>query len=174
MKPTPRALGMGLLVMAAMAGCQANPQPTAPTPSAQPAGVSDALASARSTHTDVMAALDRQFPGLTWEGGAEPGLATQPDGRCLLSLRGPSSHGDLYSLSGRMEDLPALLTPVLATHGYGELAEPREWEKGGGTDVEATSPNGWRFTLTSKGSTSYLSLSGPVAADPCNSTALPE
>lgn len=159
-------------------GCGAAAQgPT--TESSQPGATAvavlpldDALSGATSLRRGVLAALFTQYPQLTWSDEVTSSLTAQPDGRCVLAITGPSSTDDLYHRSDRLRAVPHVLAPALSAAGYEAAEPPQEWSAGGGVDVAANGPAGWKFVLTAKGSRSYLRQEGPVVADPCDTSAL--
>lgn len=152
-----------LVGLLALGGCGAPAAPEVPPP------LDQALADGTALRDAVADALATSA-GATWQVTGSPAVQTQPDGRCVLFLPDAATDADLLAATDGLRQAPSVLKDILAGHGYGEASGPAE--SNGSVIVTAAGPAGWKLEILATGKGGRLKLSGSVAADPCDDTAL--
>jgi hypothetical protein len=163
-----------LLGAQALAACSAGgtPQPTGSAAAGTHAPVAASLAKYDPVRTDVVTALEKKLPGITWTVDSPATMQRRKDGTCMLFLTEMKSAKDIVEPSGKFRDVFAAADPVLEKHGFAAF---------GGTDKV---PGGWMVAsssdaagatlrVESKG-TAYVRLSVPVQSASCDPTVLPK
>ncbi len=170
------AATLSLLGTAPLAACTgpAAPQPSGSPSASSPAGagpVAESFAKYEAVRTDVVAALEKKLPGISWNVDSPATMQRRSDGTCMLFLAKMKSPRDIVEPSKKFHDVFAAADPVLAKHGF---------EAFGGTDKV---PGGWlvasskddagaALRIESKGM-AYVRLSVPVTSADCSPTEIP-
>ncbi|MGG5173895.1 hypothetical protein ACQQCD_02585 [Pseudarthrobacter sp. J1763] len=136
------------------------------------ASVAEAFPKYDALRTELVAALEKEMPGITWSVFSAASLAKVDDGRCILQPAVMKSSADIVEPSHRFEDVFAVGDPILAEHGFPAF--------GGLDDV----PGGWIVTRSqdAAGATvsieskfpATLTISVPVKSAKCDPSEIPK
>ncbi|MGP0223327.1 hypothetical protein [Paenarthrobacter sp. NCHU4564] len=160
-----------------LAGCTATPHhhtsgpSSAPPITASPEPVAQSLAKYDSLRSDLVAALEKKLPGITWSVEKQATLSRTDDGRCILRPASMKSSADIVKPSNAFEDVFAVADPILAQNGFPSFGGT-DPTPGGWVVTRSTNASGATVTIQSK-NPAYLRLTVPVASPSCDPNELP-
>jgi|GEM_PF-3311182 len=162
-----------LLGAQALAACSAAPapEPSGTLEAGTHASVAESFAKYDPVRTDVVAALEKKLPGITWDVHSPATMQRKQDGTCMLYLAEMKSAKDIVEPSRKFRDVFTAADPVLEKHGFAAF---------GGTDRV---PGGWMVTsstdaagatlrVESKGM-AYVRMGVPVDSTGCDPKEIP-
>ncbi|WP_245953676.1 hypothetical protein [Arthrobacter silvisoli] len=162
-----------LLGAQALAACSA---PAVPGPSGTPeagthAPVAESFAKYDAVRTDVVAALEKKLPGITWDVHSPATMQRLSNGTCMLFLEEMQSAKDIVEPSKQFQEVFSAADPVLEKHGF-EAFGGTDPVPGGWVVAKSTDPAGATLRVESKG-TAYVRLGVPVASAGCDPKEIP-
>ncbi|WP_120522445.1 hypothetical protein [Arthrobacter celericrescens] len=167
-----------LLGAQALAACSAPPAPEPPGtgPSGTPeagthAPVAESFAKYDAVRNDVVAALEKKLPGVTWSVHSPATMQRLSDGTCMLFLEEMESTKDIVEPSKHFQEVFSAADPVLEKHGF-EAFGGTDPVPGGWVVAKSTDPAGATLRVESKG-TAYVRLGVPVDSTGCDPTEIP-
>lgn len=172
----PWALAAALLMATVAAGCTTTPDgPTrepssAPPVTASPAPLAESADKYDSLRADLVAALEKQMPDITWSADDPARMSRAQDGRCVFSPQSMKSSADIVERSRNFEKVFTAADPVLKKHGFPAF-DGTDPVPGGWVVTRSTDGVGATVTIESK-SPAYLRITAPVASERCDTNEL--
>lgn len=157
-----------------MAGCSAAPQPSpgSASVSAGAGPIDTSFAKYDAVRTDVVAALEKEMPAITWTVSAPATVQRKKDGGCILHLADMKSPVDIVEPSKKFRAVFDAADPVLKKHGFqafgGTDKVPGGWMVASSTDGAGAS-----LRVESKG-VAYVRLHVPVTSASCSPKDIPK
>ena len=172
-----KVLAAGLILGAAtMVGCSApdgpHTEPSSPPPvTAEPAPVAESFAKYDALRRELIAALEKTMPAITWAVDKPATMTLTNDGRCIFHPASMKSSADIVEPSKNYEAVFATADPILKQHEFPAFGgiDP---VPGGWTVTRSTDATGATVILESK-SPAYLRMNVPVDSKTCEPTEIP-
>ena len=164
-----------LLGAQALAACTAAGTPQ-PSGTGSPAGgghapVAESFAKYDSVRADVVTALEKKLPGISWTVHSPATMGLRNDGSCVLVLTEMESDKDIVKASNGFRKVFAAANPVLERHGF-ESFGGTDKVPGGWTVASTSDAAGAKLRVESKG-TAYVRLHVPVDSPGCDPKEIP-
>ncbi|MCD4849349.1 hypothetical protein LN996_00850 [Arthrobacter sp. AK01] len=170
------ALAAALTVVTLAAGCSSTPDgPTrepssAPAVTASPAPLAESTAKYDSLRAELIAALEKQMPDITWAADDPASVTQSKDGKCVFHPQTMKSSADIVEPSKNFEEVFAAADPVLKQHGFPAF-DGTDSVPGGWVVTRSTDGVGATVTIESK-SPAYLRMTVPVQSESCDTDEL--
>ncbi|WP_120522474.1 hypothetical protein [Arthrobacter celericrescens] len=169
------AVALSLAGTAGVAGCStATPQPSPSSAASSSAGagpVAESFAKYDAVRTDVVAALEKKLPGISWTVSDPATMQRKKDGSCFLYLADMKSPEDIVEPSKKFQAVFDAVDPVLKEHGF-EAFGGTDKVPGGWMVASSTDGAGASLSIESKGM-AYVRLQVPVTSADCNPKEIP-
>jgi hypothetical protein len=133
--------------------------------------VAESFAKYDAVRADVVAALEKKLPGISWNVDSPATMQRLRDGTCILSLADMKSPKDIVEPSRGFEDVFAAADPVLVKHGF-EAFGGTDKVPGGWTVASSRDGAGAALRVESKGM-AYVRLHVPVTSADCSPKEIP-
>jgi hypothetical protein len=173
------ALAAAALTMATVAaGCSSTPDgPTrepssAPAITASPAPLAESTAKYDALRAELIEALEKQMPDITWAVDDPASVTRSKDGKCVFHPQTMKSSADIVEPSRNFEEVFAAADPILKKHGFPAF-DGTDRVPGGWVVTRSSDGVGATVTIESK-SPAYLRLTVPVDSESCDNNATPK
>ncbi|WP_458108529.1 hypothetical protein M1D51_03380 [Arthrobacter sp. R3-55] len=173
----PWALAAALALMAT-AGCGNTPDgpnrepSSAPPVTASPAPVAESVAKYDALRADLVAALEKQMPDITWSVDEDASVTQTKDGTCVFHPQTMKSSADIVKPSRNFEEVFAAADPILQQHGFPAF-DGTDPTPGGWVVTRSTDAAGATVTIRSK-FPAYLDITAPVQTESCDASEIPQ
>jgi len=164
-------LGAIVTVACSVPGGPTTEPSSAPPVLNEPAPIAESFAKYDSLRVDLVAALEKNLPGITWTVDNPATVAATSDGRCIFHPASMKSSADIVEASKNFATVFTAADPILKQHEFPAFngIDP---VPGGWVVTRSTDGAGATVIIESK-SPAYLRMNVPVDSTTCDPSELP-